>query len=52
MRPERAPRPPLAAVQAALLARISGQQLAAPAIAAASLVRVYARGRAEERLVV
>ena len=52
MRPERAPRPSLASVQAALLSRITGQALGAPAFDAASLIRGDARASAEERLAV
>ena len=61
MRPERAPgpssamaapRPSLAAVQAALLSRITGQELGAPAFEAASLIRGDVRASAEERLAV
>jgi hypothetical protein len=50
MRPERAPRPSLAWVQAALLSRITGQQLGAPAFETSSLIRGDARASAEERL--
>ena len=52
MRPERAPRPSLATVQAALLSRITGQELGRPGLGAASLVRGDARVGAEERLAV
>jgi hypothetical protein len=52
MRPERAPRPSLASVQAALLSRITGQALGLPALGAASLIRSDARASAEERLAV
>lgn len=61
MRPERAlqpssatasSRPSLAAVQAALLSRITGQDLGAPAFETASLIRGDARAGAEERLAV
>ena len=49
MRPERAS---LASVQAALLSRITGQELGAPAFEPASLIRGDARATAEERLAV
>ena len=61
MQPERAPRPSsataalrpsLAAVQAALLSRITGQELGAPALEPASLIRGDARASAEERLAI
>jgi len=52
MRPERAPRPSLASVQASLLARITGQELGAPAFETASLIRGDARASAEERLAI
>jgi len=52
MRPERAPRPSLAAVQAALLSRITGQELGAPAWGTTSLIRGDARASAEERLAI
>jgi Putative DNA-binding domain len=50
MRPERAPRPSLASVQAALLSRITGQELGASAFEAASLMRGDARASADDRL--
>jgi hypothetical protein len=52
MRPERAPRPSLAAVQAKLLSRITGQELGVPAFETASLIRSDVRASAEERLAV
>jgi hypothetical protein len=52
MRPERAPRPSLASVQAALLSRITGQELDLPVLGAASSIRGDARASAEERLAV
>ena len=52
MRPERAARLSLAAVQAALLSRITGQELGAPAFEPTSLIRGDARASAEERLAV
>ena len=52
MQPERAPRPRLASVQAALLSRITGQGLGLPLFGAASLIRSDARASAEERLAV
>jgi hypothetical protein len=52
MRPERAPRPSLASVQAALLSRITGQELGLPVVGAASSIRSDARASAEERLAV
>jgi hypothetical protein len=52
MRPERPSRPPLASVQVALLSRITGLSLGAPANDATSLVRGDARASAEERLAV
>jgi hypothetical protein len=52
MRPERAPRPSLASVQAALLSRITGQELGAPAFETASLILGDARASADERLAV
>ncbi len=52
MRPERAPRPSLAAVQAALLSRITGQELGAPAWDTTSLIQGDARASAEERLAI
>jgi Putative DNA-binding domain len=52
MRPERPARPPLASIQAALLSRITGLSLGAPANDAVSLVRGDARASAEERLAV
>ncbi len=61
MRPEGAPRPSsataalrpsLAAVQAALLSRITGLELGVPALETASLIRGDARASAEERLAV
>ena len=61
MRPERAPRPSsataalrpsLAAVQATLLSRITGQELGAPAFEPASLIRGDARASAEERVAI
>jgi hypothetical protein len=42
----------LAAVQAALLSRITGQELGAPGLEAASLIRGDARASAEERLAI
>ncbi len=50
MRPERAPRPSLASVQAALLSRLTGQELGLPAFEVASLIRGDARASAEDRL--
>jgi hypothetical protein len=61
MRPERAPRPSsataasrpsLAAVQAALMTRITGQALGEPAFDTASLIHGDARASAEERLAI
>ena len=54
MRPERAPagRPSLALVQAALLSRITGQELGTPALETAALIRSDPRASAEERLAV
>ncbi len=52
MRPERTARPALASVQAALLSRISGQRLGAPACDPTSLIRGDVRASAEDRLAV
>ena len=52
MRPERAPRPSLGSVQAALLSRITGQELGAPELTTTSLIHGDARASAEERLAV
>ena len=52
MRPERAPRLPLASIQAALLSRITGRELGGPAFDVASSIRGDTRGSAEERLAV
>jgi hypothetical protein len=52
MRPERAARPALASVQAALLSRITGQRLGAPACEPTSLVDGDARASTEDRLAV
>ena len=52
MRPERAPRLPLASLQAALLSRITGLELGGAAGEAGSLIRGDERASAEERLAV
>jgi len=52
MRPEGTPRPSLASVQAALLSRITEQDLGAPAFEPTSLIRGDPRASAEERLAV
>lgn len=52
MRPEGAPRPSLASVQAALLSRITGRLLGLPAFDAATLIRGDARASADARLAV
>ena len=52
MRPERPSRPSLASIQAALLSRITGLSLGAPANDVLSSVRGDARASAEERLAV
>lgn len=52
MRPDRAPRLPLASLQAALLSRITGLELGGPPVDAASSIRGDGRASAEERLAV
>src|SRR3954451_4490755 len=52
MRPERAPRLPLASLQSALLSRITGLELGGAAFEAGSSIRGDARASAEERLAV